>query len=89
MPVSAPTRIPAVFMGGSLQGKLTYLTEGAAEPGWRERYTLDHIVWHSVEDHVMSHAVYRLSPILFRAPTAKGEEPSFPRAQSTSPTRKR
>jgi hypothetical protein len=67
--VSAPTRIAATFVGGSLAGKWSYLPEGAAEytsPGWGERYTLDHVVWHSHEDDVMSHGVYRLSPVLFK-----------------------
>lgn len=48
--MSAPTRIPATFTGGSLNGKWTYLTLGAAEytsPGWSERYTLSSTVWHS------------------------------------------
>jgi hypothetical protein len=67
--VSAPTRIPATFIGGSLQGKWSYLPMGGFEhtsPGWAERYALDRIVWHSQEDDVMSHMVYRLSPVLFK-----------------------
>jgi hypothetical protein len=67
--VSAPTRIAATFIGGSLAGTWSYLPEGAAEyasPGWKERYLLDRVVWHSQADDVLSHAVYRLSPLLFR-----------------------
>ena len=62
-------RIAATFIGGSMAGKWSYLPMGAEEytsPGWRERYTLDHIIWHSQEDDVMSHLVYRLSPLLFK-----------------------
>lgn len=65
----APTTIAATFIGGSLNGKWSYLPSGAEEftsPGWKERYTVDKTVWHSVEDDVMSHMVYRLSPVLFK-----------------------
>lgn len=67
--MSSPTRIASTFIGGSLQGTWSYLPMGADEytsPGWAERYKLDHVVWHSREDDVMSHLVYRLSPTLFR-----------------------
>lgn len=65
----APSRIAATFRQGSMHGKWTYVLEGNAtyeSPGWKERYTLDHVVWHSEEDRVMSYLVYLLSPVLFR-----------------------
>jgi hypothetical protein len=71
--VSSPTRIPATFVGGSMNGKWTYL-EGQAEytsPAWSERYTLSSTVWHSEEDDVMSHQVYKLAPVLFRTGATK------------------
>lgn len=70
-----PTRIAATFVGGTLAGKWTYLPQGelslfeGASAVWTaptgEIYELVDTVWHSEEDDVLSHQVYKL-----RAPTA-------------------
>lgn len=66
--MSAPTRIAATFTGGSLDGKWSYLPQGAATyslgqlklDGTSEVYELVDTIWHSVEDSVLSHQVYAL-----------------------------
>lgn len=68
--MSAPTRIAATFVGGSLDGKWTYLPLSGPECGTAyplfylapdgKRYELVDTIWHSEQDSVMSHQVYRL-----------------------------
>lgn len=59
--MSAPTVIAATFVGGSLDGKWSYLPKGEAVYLIRnERYELTETIWHSQEDRVMSHQVYQL-----------------------------
>lgn len=63
--MSAPTRIAATFVGGSLDGKWTYLgalnslVASYVSPK-QEHYELVDTIWHSTEDSVLSHQVYRL-----------------------------
>lgn len=61
--MSAPNRIPATFIDGSLAGKWKYLTLGMASytSPTEERYELSDTVWFSVEDDVASHQVYTLA----------------------------
>ena len=66
--MSAPTRIAATFVGGSLDGKWSYLPNGMQTytigqlrlDGTSESYELVDTVWHSREDDVLSHQVYKL-----------------------------
>lgn len=62
---AAPTRLPATFVDGTLDGKWSYLPEGARTytSPTGERYELLDTVWHSEEDDVMSHQVYRLAAV--------------------------
>lgn len=59
--MSAPNRIAATFVGGSLDGKWTYLVGNELyHSPLDEIYAIESSVWHSHEDDVLSHLVYKL-----------------------------